>query len=37
MKIRLKGMRLVGHAALVVEKRYALNILVTNLDEKNPL
>jgi hypothetical protein len=32
MKIKLKGMRLVGHAALVVEKRYARNVLVTNLD-----
>jgi hypothetical protein len=37
MKIKLKEMRLVGHAALVVEKTYSRNVLVTNFDGRKPL
>lgn len=36
-KIKLKEIRLVGHAALVVENRFARNVLVTNLDRRKPL
>lgn len=36
-KIKLKEAKLVGHAALVVEKRDASNVLVTNLGSRKPL